>query len=100
MRRHSPIPEKQAMTAAPMNRMEAIKRSITLAEVGVIISLICTIGMGVFTLGVVYGQVKQNERDIASIKPKVDENARALQRIDANVTFLTQLATEERARRK
>jgi hypothetical protein len=83
-----------------MNRMEAIKRSITLAEVGVIISLICTIGMGVFTLGVVYGDVRRNSADISMMKPKVTENEKALQRIEANVAFLTQLAVEERARRK
>jgi hypothetical protein len=88
------------MTETPLNRIEAIKRSITLAEVGVIISLISTIGVAIFTLGVVYGDVRRNSADIAVIKPKVEDNAKALQRIDANVGFLKELAVEERAQRK
>lgn len=64
------------------------KRALTLVELGVIVSLATSTGVGIFTLGVVYGQVQRNTSDIADIKPKVEEIGKRIERIDANVGFL------------
>lgn len=76
-----------------------MRRSLNLTEIGVIVSLVSSVGMGIFTLGVVYGQVQSNTAQIAEIKPKVEDVQGRVERIDANVEFLTQLAKEERNRR-
>jgi hypothetical protein len=63
----------------------AVRTKLTLTEVGVIVSLLSSICVGIFTLGVVYGQVQRNTADIAVIKPKVESIS---ERIDANVEWL------------
>lgn len=71
-----------------MNDDAPTKRALTLTEIGVIVSLMTSAGVGVFTLGVIYGQVNRNTADIADIKPKVEEIGKRIERIDANVGFL------------
>ena len=79
--------------------IKAVRQSLTLTEIGVIISLLISSGVGVFTLGVVYGDVQSNKDRLAKIEPRVDTIAAKIERIDANVEFLAGLAKEERARR-
>lgn len=75
------------------------KFQITLTEVGVIISLLTSAGVGIFSLGVVYGQVQRNTTSIEKLEPKVDTLEKRIERIDANVGFLADLAREERAQK-
>jgi len=90
-------------TNTDINRAEEettnMRRALTLTEIGVIVSLLSTAAMGVFTLGVLYGQVQQNTARIEVIEPKVDQIESRIERIDANVAFLAELAREERNRR-
>lgn len=72
----------------------SIHSKLTLTEIGVIVSLLSSIGVGIFTLGVVYGQVQRNTADIATIKPKVEATAERIERIDANVEWLRQQELE------
>lgn len=71
-----------------------LQNKLTLTEIGVIVSLLSSIGIGIFTLGVVYGQVQRNTADIATIKPKVEATAERIERIDANVEWLRQQELE------
>ena len=74
---------------------DAMRRSLTLTEVGVIISLLISTGTGIFTLGVLYGDVQRTKADITEMKPKVDGVVGRVERIDANVTLLLQMKQEE-----
>lgn len=80
--------------------IKAVRKSLTLTEIGVIVSLLTSSGVGVFTLGVVYGQVQNNSERLSTIEPKVDGVVAKIERIDANVAFLTELAKEDRNRHK
>lgn len=77
-----------------------IKAKLTLTEIGVIISLLCSAGVGIFTFGVSYGQVQNNTGRIDKIEERQEVDGRRLERIDANVEFLTQMAREDRAKGK
>lgn len=78
--------------------IRAVRKSLTLTEIGVIVSLLTSSGVGIFTLGVVYGQVESNTARLNVIEPKVDGVVARIERIDANVSFLAELAKEERGR--
>ena len=78
--------------------IKAVRKSLTLTEIGVIVSLLTSSRVGVFTLGVVYGQVQNNSDRLNAIEPKVDGVVARIERIDANVAFLTELAKEDRDR--
>ena len=80
--------------------IRAVRKSLTLTEIGVIVSLLTSAGLGVFTLGVMWGQVNNNTDRLKVIEPKVDGMLSKLERIDANVSFLTELAKEERNRHR
>lgn len=84
----------------PQPEITEIKQKLTLTEVGVIASIITSILVGTFSVGVFYGQVQDNTEDIAEIKPKVEETEKRIERIDANVSFLAELARENRAKNK
>lgn len=75
-----------------------VRDKLTLTEIGVVVSVLTSLGSLLFTGGFVYGQVQQNKADIAEIKPKVDDMRERLARIDANVTFLTDQARERHGR--
>lgn len=80
--------------------IKAVRKSLTLTEIGVIVSLLTSSGVGIFTLGVVYGQVQNNSDRLNVIEPKVDGVVARIERIDANVVFLTELAKEDRDRHR
>lgn len=80
--------------------IKAVRKSLTLTEIGVIVSLLTSSGVGVFTLGVIYGQVGNNTTRIDAIEPKVEGVVARIERIDANVEFLTELAKEDRDRHR
>ena len=78
--------------------IKAVRESLTLTDIGVIVSLLTSAGVGVFTLGVMYGQVESNSARLDVVEPKVDGVVSRIERIDANVSFLAELAKEERNR--
>jgi|GEM_PF-2561490 len=79
--------------------IKTVRSALTITEWIAIGSLAISICVGIFTGGVMYGQVDKNSQDIAELKPKVDAISTKIERIDANVEFLAGLAKEERARR-
>lgn len=82
-----------------MNNQEAItevRAKLNLTEIGVIISLVCSFTVAVFTAGIMYAQVQNNTDRIQEMEPKVDQVQIRLERIDANLEFLTDLAKRER----
>ena len=78
---------------------ESVRRSLTIAELGVIISLICSIGSLLFTAGIIYGDVQRQTERINIIEPKVETLGARIERIDANVTFLAEQAREARSQK-
>jgi tetrahydromethanopterin S-methyltransferase subunit G len=76
---------------------DSVRRSITIAELGVIVSLICSIGSLLFTAGIIYGDVQRQTDRIDRIEPKVEMLSARIERIDANVSFLAEAAREARA---
>lgn len=54
---------------------------------------------GVFSLGVVYADVQDQGRRLSDVERSNDALVSKVERIDANVQFLTELAREERNRR-
>ena len=67
-----------------------VKRSLNLTEIGVIVSLLGTLVTGVFSMGVLYGQVQSNSNKIEQLEPKVEAIMIRMERIDANVEFLVE----------
>ena len=80
--------------------IKSVRKSLTLTEIGVIVSLLTSAGVGVFTLGFIYGQVEHNTSRLDLMEPKVESVVSKIERIDANVEFLTDLAREERRQRR
>lgn len=76
-----------------------VARSLTLTEIGVIFSLAVSALTGAFTFGVLYGQVNSNTDRINKVELVTAETTRKLERIDANVSFLAELAREQRTAR-
>lgn len=74
--------------------LKEMRVKLTLAEWISIAALCISILSGVFTLGVVYGQVQRNTNDIDDLKALPADVAE----IKANVSFLTELAREQRGR--
>lgn len=72
-----------------------VSRKLTLTEWGVVISLLTSAGVGIFTLGVVYAQVNQNTARLEKIEPKVEDISRRIERVDANVEFLREQADRD-----
>ena len=71
---------------------------INRAEWIAIAALVISILGGSFTLGVVYGEVQNHTRRLDLVEASNDELVAKVERIDANVSFLAELAREERAR--
>jgi hypothetical protein len=76
-----------------------IRKSLTLTELGVIISLLISTSTGIFTLGVLYGDVQRTKADINEMKPKVDGVVGRVERIDANVALLLTMSRDKDTRR-
>lgn len=74
-------------------------KKITLVEIGVIASLIASIGTGIFTIGVLYGEVRENTRfRTISTRDQV-EMREDIAEIKANVGFLAEQAREQRMKK-
>lgn len=80
--------------AAQQGINESVRRSLTIAELGVIVSLICSLGSLLFTAGIIYGDVQRNTERLRVLEPKVDAVSARIERIDANVQFLAEQARE------
>ena len=78
------------------DNLNEIRRGLTITEIGVIVSLGASVFTAGYTFAFLQAQVNQNSADIAKMEPEVDAIKQRLERIDANVTFLTQMAREER----
>lgn len=76
---------------------DTVRRSLTIAELGVIASLVCSVGSLLFTAGVVYADVQRQADRLNVVEPKVDTLNARIERIDANVSFLAEQARETRA---
>lgn len=76
-----------------------MRRSVTIAELGVIVSLLCSLGTLIFTAGIIYGDVQRNSDRLNILEPKVEAVTVRIERIDANVSFLAEQAREARQRR-
>jgi cell division protein FtsL len=80
--------------------------AVTKAEWIAISALVISILGGAFNLGVVYADLQQTKGKLAELSTEVANQQQAqsmanarIERIDANVQFLTELAREERTRR-
>ena len=73
--------------------------NITRAEVLAIIAVSLNILTLVFGAGVMWGDIQDQERRIVAVEQSTDQLVQKVERIDANVTFLAELAREERGRR-
>jgi cell division protein FtsB len=79
---------------------EIIERApVTRAEWIAIGALVVSICGGVFSLGVVYADVQDHERRLGAVEMSNDALVAKVERIDANVQFLAELAREERNRK-
>jgi hypothetical protein len=83
-----------------MDTEQEVVAKVSRAEWIAIAALSVTIVAQIFNMGVVYGQVQDPEREIAALKTVTDTLVPRVERIDANVEFLTSLAKEERERRR
>jgi uncharacterized membrane protein YoaK (UPF0700 family) len=83
-----------------MDTEQEVVAKVSRAEWIAIAALSVTIVAQIFNMGVVYGQVQDHEREIAALKTVTDTLVPRVERIDANVEFLTSLAKEERERRR
>lgn len=54
---------------------------------------------GAFSLGIVYADVQDHDRRLGAVELSNDALVAKVERIDANVQFLTELAREERNRK-
>lgn len=72
---------------------------MTRAEWIAIGALVVSICGGVFSLGVVYADVQDHERRLGAVEMSNDALVAKVERIDANVQFLAELAREERNRK-
>ena len=77
-----------------VEKLAEVKRSLNLTEIGVIVSLLGTLVTGVFSMGVLYGQVQSNSKKIERLEPKVEAIMIRMERIDANVEFLVERQRE------
>ena len=80
-----------------MQQRTPLESKLLRADWGVIISLFISIATAVFTIGVIYGTVENNTRRLSIIENKTDAMETTVARIDANVSFLTERAREDRA---
>lgn len=72
-----------------------MQRSLTIAELGVVVSLLCSVGTIVFMVGVVYGDLKRTTERVQLLEPKVEAVANRMERVDANVQFLVDADREK-----
>jgi hypothetical protein len=73
--------------------------SVTRAEWISIAAFGVSILGGAFSLGIVYADVQDHDRRLGAVELSNDALVAKVERIDANVQFLTELAREERNRK-
>lgn len=77
-----------------------VRAKLTLTELGVIVSLVMSGVSGIFTFGVMYGRLVETESRSIKNSNAIEKMNPRLERIDANVAFLYDLAKEERLKEK
>lgn len=73
-----------------------LRKSLTLAELGVIISILLSVGTVIFTGGYLYGQVQSNTTRIDKLEPQMANVDRRLERIDTNVEWIRERYRDNR----
>jgi hypothetical protein len=73
-----------------------VRRSLTIAELGVIISIACSSLTAAYVAGKLSGDVQRNTERISVMEPRLDAVSARIERIDANVAFLTEEARDRR----
>lgn len=74
----------------------SVRRQLSIGEVCGIVSLVSTIVTGGYVAGKLTGDVQRNTERIQAMEPRLDAVSTRIERIDANVTFLTDEAKERR----
>lgn len=72
---------------------------MTRAEWIAIAAFLVSLATTVFNLGVIYADVRNHDRRLTIVENSNSDLVRKVERIDANVSFLADLAREERNRR-
>lgn len=72
---------------------------MTRAEWIAVAALLVSILGGAFSLGIVYADVQDQGRRLSDVERSTDALVAKVERIDANVQFLAELAREERNRK-
>lgn len=75
------------MTTA-QESIQEVKTKLTLTEVGVIFSIASSLAVGIFTLGIYFGQVSDNTREIGELKRQNTETIDRLARIETKVDII------------
>lgn len=70
--------------------MRNVRRGLTLTEIGVIVSLIISIGTVLFTGGIVYAQVQEHGVSITELKTKDASTTDRLARIETKIDLMLQ----------
>ena len=78
---------------------EEVVQKVSRAEWIAVAAFAVSILGGVFNIGVVYADLQAAKNDIVALQNTTDALVPKVERIDANVEFLTDLAKEERERR-
>ncbi|WP_343609374.1 hypothetical protein [Novosphingobium sp.] len=73
-----------------------VRRQLTIAELGVIISILCSTVTGAYVAGKLSNDVQRHTERLQLLEPRVDTLSTRIERIDANVAFLTEEARDRR----
>lgn len=82
-----------------MNMQSEERLRVTRAEWISIAAFAVSIMGGAFSLGIVYADVQDHDRRLNAVEVSTDALVSKVERIDANVQFLAELAREERNRK-
>jgi hypothetical protein len=87
-------------TSANETDQKRTEQKVTRAEWGVVLSLLLSAGSVIFSAGVVWTTVQEHDRRLIAVEAVQDDQGKTIARIDANVTFLTERAREDREFRR
>lgn len=73
-----------------------VRRQLTITDMGVIISILGTTVTGAYVAGKLSNDVQRSAERIQVMEPRLDAVTTRIERIDANVAFLTEEARERR----
>lgn len=89
------------MGSTPTNEaVREIRGKLTLAEIGVIASLLTSLVTGAFVFGVMYGQVSENTKFRESAAGELKDQGETLASIKTSVDFLVEQNKEMRRNRR